>query len=449
MNKVNLKQNILMSGSFRIIVLVISFITSVFSTRYLGVELKGKLSYLITISGFIWMVLDLGLYRSFPYLIRKFPDKVNSLFYWILLQFCINLSVLTVLGLSLLQFFSVILGYSFSPVYMILFVCLITLGQLTTQMQSLYLGLNKIWKHSLAQLLNALLMLTMVLAGYAFMRRSDRLSYILVATILSYTVIIVYYIVSHSWKQPGRQIDLSFIKSSYKSGIRVFLSTLFIMMLIRFDVILVKRFLGFSEVGIYSLAAHLIDMLQIASNVVGGLLLVKLSDSTDDIEKWNIMKKLLMSFFALLLIANLGFAILGKFIIATLYGTQFVPVYFVYLWLIPASFGLSFGSLFNMYLNSKGFPVISIILPAISLMVNILLNLLLIPVWGIYGAALATSFAYLLWFTMILLYEQKCSQGKMFNYLIPKGREWISLWQEGFQFIKETWLKVVKSGRTS
>ena len=447
MNKVNLKHNILMSGSFRIVVLVLSFITSVFSTRYLGVELKGKLSYLITISGFIWMVLDFGLYRSFPYLVRKFPDKVNSLFYWILLQFLINLSVLTVLGLSLLQFFSGVMGYAFSPVYMVLFVCLIAFAQLTTQLQSLYLGLNKIWKHSLAQLMNALIMLTLVLAGYALLRQIDRLAYIVIATILTYTVLIIYYVVNHSWSQPGRKIDLSFIRTSYKSGFRVFLSTLFIIMLIRFDIVLVKRLLGFREVGIYSLAAHLIDMLQIASNVVGGLLLVKLSDSNDDIEKWMIMKKLLMSFFALLLIANVGFAILGKYIIATLYGTQFVPVYFVYLWLIPASFGLSFGSLFNMYLNSKGFPVISIILPAISLIVNILLNLLLIPVLGIYGAALATSVAYILWFVMIIVYEQKSSQGKMFRHLIPNQKDWILLWQEGLTLAADAWLKVRKIGR--
>jgi O-antigen/teichoic acid export membrane protein len=442
MKQVNLKYNILLSGSSRLIVMALSFITSVLSARYLGVTLKGQLSYLVTISGFIWMVLDLGLYRSFPYLIRKFPDKVNTLFYWTILQFVVNLTVLTVLGLSLLQFFGGLLGYAFSPLYMILFVCLITFSQLTTQLQSLYLGLNKIWKHSLAQLLNGLLMLILVLTGYAFLRHSDRLLYVIVATIISYSIIIVYYIVNHNWKQTGIIIDLNFIKTSYKSGIRVFLSTLFIMMLIRFDIILVKRMLGYEKVGIYSIAAHLIDMLQIASNVVGGLLLVKLSDSNNDIEKWNIMKKLLMAFFVLLLVANLGFIVLGKFLIGTLYGSSFIPVYYVYLWLIPASFGLSFGSLFNMYLNSKGFPVISIILPAISLIVNVLLNVILIPAWGIAGAAIATSIAYLLWFIMIILYEQRCSNNQMFKYLLPYRADWYNLWQEGVLLIRNTWSKL-------
>jgi O-antigen/teichoic acid export membrane protein len=443
MGEINLKRNILMSGSFRIIVMVITFLTSVVSTRYLGVELKGKFSYLITISGFIWMVLDAGLYRSFPYLVRKFPDKLGSLYYWVLLQFLINLAVLTTLGLSLLQFFSGLIGYAFSPVYMVLFVCLIAFSQLIMQLQSLYLGLNKIWNHSLAQLLNSLVMLFLVLGGYFLLRGTDRLAFIMIATLISSAIIILYYITNHTWKQYSSRIDLNFIGKSYASGLRVFLSTLFIILLIRFDIVLIKHMLGYKDVGIYSIAAHIVDLLQFASNVVGGLLLVKLSDSKSDIEKWIIMKKLLMSFFIMLTVANLGFALLGKFLISTLYGVQFVPVYYVYLWLVPASFGLSFGSLFNMYLNSKGFPVISIILPAIALAVNVLLNFLLIPLMGIYGSALATSIAYVLWFIMIILYEQRCSQNQMFNHLVPNRADWHLLRQEGLLLAKDTWIKLL------
>lgn len=442
MNKVNLKQNILMSGSFRIIVMVISFVTSIISTRYLGVELKGKFSYLFTMSGFIWMFLDFGLYRSFPYLVRKFPDKLANLYQWTMLQFFANLALLTVVGISLTQFISSLMGFSFNLMYIILFVLLIAFSQLGMQLQSLYLGLNKIWNHSLAQLLNSLTMLLLVLAGFIFLNQVDRLAYILVATIIASACVILYYILNHNWEPIYRKIDFRFIGKSYTSGFRVFLSTIFITLLIRFDIIIIKHFLGFKEVGIYSIGAHIIDLLQIASNVVGGLLLVKLSDSLDDIEKWKIMKKLLMTFFVLLFAANLGFLIFGKFLIATLYGKQFIPVYFVYLWLIPSSFGLSFGSLFNMYLNSKGFPVISIILPAISLIVNILLNFLFIPHMGIYGSALATSIAYLLWFVMIIMYEQHCSNNQMFKHLIPNREDWRQLLLEAQNLVKDSWIRL-------
>jgi O-antigen/teichoic acid export membrane protein len=437
MSQINLKKNILMSGSFRLIVMFVSFITSVFSTRFLGLELKGQFSYLFTLSGFVWMTLDMGLYRSYPYLVRKHPDKIGTLYTWSVLQFAGNLVILSAVGISLLGFWSRVIGFNFNPLIIVFFVSLISLSQFNMQLQSLYLGLDKVFKHSIAQLINSLAVLLFVLTGYLYFSHADRLAYLLTATIIAAAICTVFYILNNNWGKAWKQFSFRFVLSSYKAGFRVFLSTLFIMLLIRFDIILIKRFLGYSEVGIYSIAAHIIDLLQIASNLVGGLLLVKLSDSKEDVEKWLIMKKLLMAFFIFLAAANLGFAILGKFLISTLYGIQFLPVYDVFLWLIPASFGLSFGSLFNMYLNSKGFPIISIILPAIALVTNILLNLILIPVWGVKGAAISTSFSYLFWFFSIILYEQKKSRNHMIRDLIPRYKDWSMLLKEVLLFVRE------------
>jgi len=55
---INLKKNILMGGSFRAIIMIFSFFCSLITARYLGVELKGEYSYLVTVGGFLWMILD-------------------------------------------------------------------------------------------------------------------------------------------------------------------------------------------------------------------------------------------------------------------------------------------------------------------------------------------------------------------------------------------------------
>lgn len=78
MSKIDLKKNILTSGSFRALIMITSFFTSFMSARYLGVEIKGVYSYLYTVVGFAWLILDMGVYRSIPYLVRKFPDKLQE-----------------------------------------------------------------------------------------------------------------------------------------------------------------------------------------------------------------------------------------------------------------------------------------------------------------------------------------------------------------------------------
>ncbi len=437
MPEINLKRNILLSGSSRIVVMLVSFLTGWISTRFLGVEFKGQYSYLITISSFTWLVLDLGLHKTFPYLLRRDMQKRNILFTWSVMQFVFEFILLASAGLLFMDFFSAMLKFRFAVPTMLLLTGAITLTKLSQQMQMYYLGLDKVKLNSIYQITSSLAMLLMVGFGYLAMRGSQRLLYVLASYDLAMLISVLCFthrqLLTRFWKG----FSLKFIFSSYGYGWRVFLSSLFISLLIRFDVVLIRHYLGFAELGIYSVAAGIVDMLQMASNLVGSLLLVKLSDMKDDIQRWELMKKLFIVFLLLLGTANLGFVLLGKPLLGLMYGKSFIPVYPVYLWLIPASFGLSFGSMFNTYLWSKGFPLICVLLPLIALLVNIGLNLFLIPALGIRGASLSTSIAYVLWFVMILLYEQKISGNTMLRHLMPRTKDFSAV-------LRSLWTTVVE-----
>lgn len=424
-----------MSGSFRIVVLILSFVSSWVTARYLGVELKGKFSYFITLGGFIWMVMDFGLFRSYPYIVRKNPDKVDSLFAWTMLCFIAETAILSILGIWLLPVWSGLLGFVFSEATIILFVLFITLTKVFMQLQGLFVGQDRIFDSSIGYFLSSFIGTCLFIVAFFFLRSGDRLLTVMSISIFTAFCCAVYLMLRYRRKLKLTEIDLKFSKVAYGYGFRVFLSSLFILLLLKVDIVIVKRLLGFAEVGIYSVASHIVDMLQVASNMVGSLLLVKLSDTDNDVEKWVLMKKMLMVFFVFLSIANIGFIALGKIILHVMFGVQFVPVYYVYIWLMPACYGLSFGSLFNNYLNAKGFPIISIILPAMAVVLNVALNYLLIPFWGIYGAAVATSVAYLLWFLLIVAYEQRCTNGKMINHLMPVRQDWIDIYRLALNLI--------------
>lgn len=419
MAEINLKRNIMVSGVSRALILVLVFLTSWLSTRYLGVTLKGEYSYLTTLAAFIWMVLDLGIHKTYPWLLRKYPAQELSVFLWTYLLFGVEILVLGGLGTLFLPTFSQLISYPLDPGMLWIFVGLISLTQLFQHLQMIYLGIDRVGMNSIYQFLNSLLMLILVAVAFLFIRDVDRLRYILISADLVMLVICVFYSVSFLRRSKARTFEPKFMLKSYGMGFRVFLSSLFITLLMKVDVVLLKELMNFEAVGIYSLAAHLVDVLQMASNVVGSLLLVKLTDSATDVERWILMKKLFILFFGFLTLANLGFILVGKPLIVLIYGADFRGTYNAYLWLIPASYGLSFGSLFNTYLWSKGFPLISVILPLCALLLNILLNLLFIPLLGIAGSGLASSLAYLIWFVLIVLYEQKLSEGKMLKHLKP------------------------------
>ncbi len=437
MSEINLKKNILMSGSFRIVIMVIAVLTGWVSTRYLGVVLKGQYSYLMTSASFIWMMLGLGIYQSYPYVLRKQAHRLDDMFQWSLLQYIVELILFIGLGLGFMDTLIIRTGIPFSPFLVVVYAVYIATSKYSMQMQMLYLGLDRIFQNSLMQFLRAFISFLVIGCGWFFFRDANRLAYVITAILGADLLCVIYYTAALRCGNIFHKIDFKFILQTYGMGIKIFFSSFFILLLIRSDILLIKRFLAFRDVGVYSIAANIVDMLQLASNLVGSLLLVKLSDSDNEGENWIVMKKVLTAFIVLLTVANLGFIIFGKFLITTLYGIDFEPSYYVYLWLIPASFGLSFGSLFNTYLWSKGFPLISILMPAIALLTNVLLNLFLIPLWGINGAAISTSIAYLLWFGLIVVYEQKVSGGRFVRNITPGLRDWTYLYQSAMNTINK------------
>jgi hypothetical protein len=55
-----------------------------------GSNAKRAYSYLITLVGFIWLVLDLGIHKTYPYLLRKEPEQAGNLFTWAFLLFLVD-----------------------------------------------------------------------------------------------------------------------------------------------------------------------------------------------------------------------------------------------------------------------------------------------------------------------------------------------------------------------
>ncbi|MGI6198967.1 MAG: lipopolysaccharide biosynthesis protein, partial [Candidatus Cloacimonadaceae bacterium] len=231
---INLKKNILISSFYRVLGMVLIFLTGWISTRFLGVELKGQYGYLITISSFTWLIIDLGIHKTYPYLLRKEPQQGNILFTWSLLQFCCEILFFSGVGLALMPFLSQVLKFDFTPAIILLVSAAIALTKLNMHMQMHYLGQDKVKYSQSCQTLNSLMMLIVVVLGYLFFTSADRLLYVLCAYNLAMLTSVTGLVFPKLFTRFWEGFDLSYIFKSYNLGWRVFLSSLFINLLIRF-----------------------------------------------------------------------------------------------------------------------------------------------------------------------------------------------------------------------
>jgi len=98
-------------------------------------------------------------------------------------------------------------------------------------------------------------------------------------------------------------------------------------------------------------------------------------------------------FFISVVIA-LPITLLAPIIIKILYGAEFLPaigVLKIYVW---AGVGAALGALVNSYLVAENYKSIIFTISFVSMSINVILNLILIPKTGIIGAAWATLISY-------------------------------------------------------
>ena len=171
----------------------------------------------------------------------------------------------------------------------------------------------------------------------------------------------------------------------------LFLSTVSIVLYMNLDVLMLNEMKGPTEAGIYSVAKRLSSIWYILPVSLATSYFPKLT-STYMTSKTNYEKQLnwffdINSIIALLcvFIALLTF----PFLIRTFYGSAFessVSVFYYFIWGLPFVF---MGVARGLHLMLEGQHKFSFAANIIGLFINLLLNYLLIPVYGAKGAAIA------------------------------------------------------------
>jgi Na+-driven multidrug efflux pump len=91
--------------------------------------------------------------------------------------------------------------------------------------------------------------------------------------------------------------------------------------------------------------------------------------------------------------------------------------------LLPGIFFFSISKILAQDLVGRGFPQYASVAATISLVAIIILDLLLIPRFGINGASLASTISYFLSAIIILYLFKKESQVKLWDILIIKAND--------------------------
>lgn len=207
--------------------------------------------------------------------------------------------------------------------------------------------------------------------------------------------------------QPKPNLKFSLLKELFVYGTKIQIPNTFFYLHLRIDMLIVAFFLTAKEVGYYALAVSIAEVLRKIPFAMISILYPRTSKLSNE-EAKVLTAKSCRNTFVILCFLSVPFYFLVNTVIMPILGKDFSPIIYPFLALIPGIIALSVGQLLMIHFYGRGYPLTTLKLVMIGLVVNVLLNFWLIPKIGILGAALASSISYvLLSILLIKTFENK------------------------------------------
>ncbi len=383
----------------------ISFLYSIAIARLISQENIGVFYFTLSIFTFISFISTLGLHESLsryiPYLKGKNRDSktlVKTVFVFLLLSgiifsimtYGLNSEIAAIIGKPEID--EIIL--KFSP-FLILFPIFAFVNR-TLQ------GMKKIKEMQIMNILNTFLKFILTLGLLIFINPLDAM---IAGFLIPFLLLSIYF--SRKIKIDGK-INYKILGEVLPFGFTFSLLALSALLMLNVDRFMLGFYSSFSEVGAYSIIVLISNALLIFSTsvVVAHVPNVsfafgknrEISSLIDGSQRWSLY--LTMPFIIIV-------SVLSEFLLSFLYGEQYV---FAAPTLAILLLGITFKSaslvLTNtlISINKTKFSILSIL---IALVINIILNLILIPEYSIIGAAIASTTSFIIVFILDSIWTYK------------------------------------------
>ncbi len=195
-------------------------------------------------------------------------------------------------------------------------------------------------------------------------------------------------------------LELSQIRSAVRFGLRIHFGFLAQLANYRLDRFLVNCFLGPAAVGLYGLAVMLSELLWYLPAALGNALYPRANslqaDSAEVTERACRLSVVVVAG------ACLVAAVAGPPLIPIIFGAKFAGAGRVLWTLLPGVLALTAGKVVAPYLVGHDRPAVGTYAAVSSLVATVVLDLALIPRWGLAGAGVASSCSYVLAATVMV-----------------------------------------------
>jgi len=399
-------------------------LSSVMTARLLAPSGKGLLTLLLMIPWLTTVLGRMGIGHAINYYSARVDPHV--LFVNVLVLSGTISIVLVAIASSIVYFVFPTILHGASTFAIAGTMVLIPLYLYNDSLVNALLGSYRISQKNRLLIGQALIMLLLTATLALFHRIS--VTYILLVTIIGLVCFIigaVFILMPKAY--PGiRAFDPSLVKDLLKFGCKAHWGNILIDLSHRGDILIIGSLLSPYYVGCYAVAVMIAELLWKVPDAVGSTLLARVSKMPADEARQFTPRVCRLMLFYMLISTGIMFA-LGKWVVLVFFGAAYRDSIMVLMLLLPGILCFAIWKILASDLIAQGYPSKYSYSSTLSLFVMVALDLLLIPRWGINGAAIASTFAYITATSSIVYIYLKITKTDLIDIIKPNPKDFVHL----------------------
>ncbi|MFC5985343.1 lipopolysaccharide biosynthesis protein [Marinicrinis lubricantis] len=381
---------ILRTSVSNMMVLVLTTLTSILSARMFGVVGKGELAAIIFWPTFISGMVGLGLPTSLIYNIGKTREKASGF-----LNVAIYSIVPTGIMMGIVAWFGIpmwLSGYSQQVIEMTTWYTVVTLPMLLliNILLAAAQSMNQFHIYNRLRMLVPLMNVVGLIVIWSI--EIVDLLYAVIVYVISNVISMVWAAIGlhkhlkYRWNTPRR--DKGIFKSLFGYGSKAYGVELIGTLYTQFDKLIIMSLLTPRDFGLYSVVYALSRIYNTVQNAVTSVVFPKVSGLTKD-KIVKIVSRAFRISTVLMIVIVVPSMVIGKHLLGILYGEEFLEAGSTfYILAVECILGGSSWILASSF-NAYGKPGLVLIRQIIALTVTIVFMLILTPIMGLNGIALA------------------------------------------------------------
>ena len=404
MKKSFLRNDYFLSMLSKFFIMFFGFVSLIFLNRYLGAELKGEYSSLINYVTIISAMLQLGVSSVYPRFKRK---KIDNCYYVF-----ISLAVLQsmIYALIVVLFVAVV-----HPSVNAIFVCIISvIAILTTQLR--YINMVENMRRNVFVVF-VMSFFNCVITIFAFLLAERNLYVALSIYIAKDLITILLYGIKIKCKRLFKKEYAKYYCSILKEGFFPMLAGLLVILNYKVDIVMLDYFsVDYAAIGIYSLGLSISEYLWVIPEVFKDVV-QKRTAKDNAIETIDFSLRCSSTF---IILASIILLVLNKQLFILLFGNDFTDSFNITMILLFGVYSMIYYKIIGQLFISDGRSKQYFLILLIGAIANAIINYVTIPLYGIYGAVIASVVSYCGIGLVFLFIYCRCYGARLRNVLFIK-----------------------------